>query len=402
VNFELEQHQAAIRRHEMWFNSKSKIKHSTSFAMSSELKRTPLYEEHVAAGGKMVPFAGWELPVQYPAGITAEHHAVRRAAGLFDVSHMGELEVHGERALDFVQHVTTNDASKLEVGQAQYSTLPKENGTLLDDLLVYRFPGHYMLVVNGSNKDRDLAWIRRFAPEFGVEVRDRTDDIALLALQGPRAEAILSRLTDEPLDEIRYYRFATGRVDGRDTVISRTGYTGEDGFELYISAADAVPLWRRLLEVGAEDGLLPAGLGARDSLRLEMGYALYGNDLDERRTPLEAGLGWVVKLDKGPFVGGEALHRQKQEGVRERLAGFRLKERGFPRPGYEVRVAGEPAGEVTSGVVSPSLGEGVGMAYLPAGAAKPGTEIEVVIRDRPIPAVVVRPPFYKHGTVKTG
>lgn len=367
-----------------------------------ELKRTPLYDEHRALGAKLVPFAGWEMPVQYPSGITAEHHAVRRAAGLFDVSHMGELEVHGPEGLAFVQYLTTNDAARLEVGQAQYSTLVREDGTLLDDLLVYRFPEHWMLVVNASNRARDLEWISRFADRFDVEVRDRSDDIALLALQGPLAEAILQRLTDDELAAIRYYRFVEGTVDGRPAVISRTGYTGEDGFELYVAAEHAVPLWRRLLEAGAGDGLIPAGLGARDSLRLEMGYVLYGNDLDERRTPLEAGLGWVVKLDKGEFVGREALQRQKQEGVRTRLVGFRLRERGFPRPGYTVRVGGEPAGEVTSGVLSPSLGEGIGMAYLPPEAAKPGTEIEVVIRDKPFAAEVVRPPFYAHGSVRTG
>lgn len=367
----------------------------------TDLNRTPLHAEHLAAGAKMVPFAGWEMPVQYPSGITAEHQAVRRAAGLFDVSHMGELEVRGDRALEFVQHVTTNDASRLEEGQAQYSTLVQEDGTLLDDLLVYRFPDRWMLVVNGSNKDRDLAWILRFAPDFGVEVRDRTEEIALLALQGPGAEQILARLTGADLSRIRYYWFEEGKVDGRPAVISRTGYTGEDGFELYVSAEDAAPLWRRLLEVGSDDGLVPAGLGARDSLRLEMGYALYGNDLDERRTPLEAGLGWVVKLNKGEFVGREALRKRKEAGPRERLVGFRLRERGFPRPGYKVHVNGEPAGEVTSGVVSPMLGEGIGMAYVPADAAAPGTEIEIVIRNRAIAAETVRPPFYKEGTVRS-
>jgi aminomethyltransferase len=366
-----------------------------------DLNRTPLFDEHVAAGGKMVPFAGWEMPVQYTTGITAEHRAVREAAGLFDVSHMGELEVHGERALEFAQFVTTNDVSRLEAWQAQYSTLLNEDGTLLDDLLVYRLPDHVLLVVNGSNKDRDLAWIRQYADRFGVEVRDRTDEIALLAIQGPKAAGIVARLTDHPLEEIRYYRFATGTVAGIEALISRTGYTGEDGFELYVPAAEAVALWRRLLDAGRDDGLVPAGLGARDSLRLEMGYALYGNDLDERRTPLEAGLGWVVKLDKGEFVGRDALRRRKEEGVRERLAGFRLRERGFPRPGYAVRVGGEPVGEVTSGVVSPSLGEGIGMAYLPVEAARPGTAIEIVIRDRPVAAEVVRPPFYTGGSVRS-
>ncbi|HLL84588.1 MAG TPA: glycine cleavage system aminomethyltransferase GcvT [Longimicrobium sp.] len=365
------------------------------------LHRTPLFAEHVALNAKIVPFAGYEMPVQYPAGITAEHQAVRGAAGLFDVSHMGEFIVRGERALDFVQHVTTNDASKIEVGQAQYSTLCNENGFLLDDLLVYRFPDHYMLVVNGSNRDKDWAWVSRFAGDFGVELEDRTDDIALLALQGPRAQAILARLTDHDLDSIRYYRFAEGTVDGIHTIISRTGYTGEDGFELYVGADDAAALWRRLLEVGREDGLLPTGLGCRDSLRLEMGYALYGNDLDEARTPLEAGLAWVTKLDKGDFVGRDALRRQKEEGVKVRLAGFKLRERGFPRHGYPVEFNGERSGEVTSGTMSPTLGYGVGLAYVPVAAAKPGSEIGVVIRDRAVPAEVVRPPFHTGGTVRS-
>lgn len=365
------------------------------------LHRTPLYAEHVALNAKIVPFAGYEMPVQYPAGITAEHQAVRNAAGLFDVSHMGEFIVRGDRALEFVQHVTTNDASKIELGQAQYSTLCNENGFLLDDLLVYRFPDHYMLVVNGSNREKDWAWVSRFAGDFGVELEDRTDDIALLALQGPRAQAILARLTDHDLDSIRYYRFAEGTVDGIPMIISRTGYTGEDGFELYVGADDAAALWRRLLEVGKEDGLLPTGLGCRDSLRLEMGYALYGNDLDEARTPLEAGLAWVTKLDKGDFVGRDALRRQKEEGVKVRLAGFKLRERGFPRHGYPVEFNGDRTGEVTSGTMSPTLGYGVGLAYVPVAAAKPGTEIGIVIRDRAVPAEVVRPPFHTGGTVRS-
>lgn len=366
----------------------------------SDLKRTPLYEEHLELGGKMVPFVGWKLPVQYPAGITAEHTAVRTAAGVFDVSHMGEFEVRGERAEEFVQYVTTNDVSAMDAGQAQYSTLLQPDGTVLDDLLVYRYADRWMLVVNGANRERDFAAIRPFAERYAVDLVDRTDEIALIALQGPLAEQILARVTNENLAEIRYYRFREGEVDGRRATISRTGYTGEDGFELYLPAADASALWRRLLEVGQVDGLVPAGLGARDSLRLEMGYALYGNDVDDRRTPLEAGLGWVVKLGKGDFVGRDALVRQKEQGVRERLVGFRLRERGFPRPHYGILVDGEPAGEVTSGMVSPSLGEGIGMGYVPAGAAAPGTPISVVIRGRAIPAETVRPPFYRQGTVR--
>ncbi|MDQ3388462.1 MAG: glycine cleavage system aminomethyltransferase GcvT [Gemmatimonadota bacterium] len=365
------------------------------------LLRTPLHAEHAALGAKLVPFAGYEMPVHYPAGITAEHHAVRRAAGLFDVSHMGEFEVRGARALDFVQHVTSNDAARLEVGQAQYSTLLNDEGKLLDDLLVYRFSDHYMLVVNGSNQEKDFAWISHFVERFGVQLTDRTREIALLALQGPRAEAILSRLTGIDLSAIRYYRFAEGRVNGASAVISRTGYTGEDGFELYVNESDAAPLWRRLLEEGGEEGLLPAGLGCRDSLRLEMGFALYGNDLDEGHTPLEAGLGWVVKADKGDFVGREAHLRQKEEGVRRRLVGFRLTERGFPRHGYHLMVGEEAVGEVTSGVLSPTLGAGIGMGYIPAEAAKLGTAIAVSIRDSAVPAEVVRPPFYTGGSVRS-
>jgi aminomethyltransferase len=364
------------------------------------LKTTPLHAEHKALGAKLVPFAGYEMPVQYPSGITAEHQAVRSAAGIFDVSHMGEIEVWGDRALDFVQYVTTNDASRLEVGQAQYSTLPDDEGKLLDDLIVYRFADHYLLVVNASNRDRDLSWLQKHAADFGVELRDRSDEIALIALQGPRAEAILARITDEDLAGIGYYRFRTGVVNGAEALISRTGYTGEDGFEVYVDANDAVALWRRLLEVGAEDGLVPAGLGSRDSLRLEMGYALYGNDLDEATTPLESGLGWVTKLDKGEFVGRDALLRQKEGGVPRRLAGFRLLERGFPRRGYTLQMNGEPICEVTSGVLSPSVGEGIGMAYVTPAAAKPGTLVEVMIRGQAIPAEIVRTPFYKSGTVK--
>lgn len=368
--------------------------------MGGDLKHTPIHAEHVALGGKMVPFAGYEMPVQYPTGITAEHHAVRKAAGLFDVSHMGEFEVRGPGARDFVQYLTTNDVNRIEVGQAQYSTLVNEEGRVLDDLLVYRFLDRYMLVVNASNREKDLAWIQRHAADFEVTIQDRSDDVGLLALQGPKAEAILDRLTDDDLSKIEYYRFAEGTVNGRPAVISRTGYTGEDGFELYVDAADAAALWRALLDAGEGDGLVPAGLGARDSLRLEMGFALYGNDLDEDHTPLEAGLAWVVKLDKGDFVGRAALARQKEEGVKRRLAGFRLLERGFPRQGYAVRTEhGE--GVVTSGVASPSVGEGVGLAYLPTSAAKAGSRVEVLIRDKPVPAEVVRPPFYTEGSVKS-
>lgn len=368
--------------------------------MADGLKRTPLYGEHMAAGAKLVPFAGYEMPVQYRTGIIAEHQAVRTHAGLFDVSHMGELEIRGPQALDLVQYVTTNDASRLAIGQAQYGVICHEDGGCIDDCITYRFDDNYMIVVNASNRAKDRDWIAHHADKLDVDVTDKSDEVALIALQGPRAQKILSGLTKFPLDDIKYYHFGMGDVSGVSAVISRTGYTGEDGFELYIAASDAVRVWRNIMAAGAAEGIIPSGLGARDSLRLEMGYALYGNDIDDRHTPLEAGLGWVVKLDKEDFLGKDALVKQKQEGVRQRLAGFMLKERGFPRHGYEVRVDGEPAGEVTSGTVSPTLEQGIGLAYVPAEASKAGSTLQIMVRDKSVPAEVVRAPFYKNGTVR--
>jgi aminomethyltransferase len=367
--------------------------------MSEGLRKTPLHAEHLALGAKMVPFAGYEMPVQYPTGITAEHRRVRESVGLFDVSHMGEVEVRGPQALELVQRLTVNDASGLSVGQAQYSALCRESGGVIDDLLVYRFPHHFMLVINASNRTKDLAWMEEHARDFDAELTDRSDDVALLAVQGPGATRVLSPLVDQELDTIGYYRFAQGRVAGAPALVSRTGYTGEDGFELYVEAGDAGRLWRELLERGGDD-IGPAGLGARDSLRLEMGYALYGNDLDEDHTPLESGLGWIVKLQKGDFLGRDALARQKEEGVSRKLVGFRLVERGFPRPGYALTDGDTAVGSVTSGVLSPSLGFGVGMGYVPTELAGAGTEIGVQIRNRTIPAVVHRPPFYTEGSIK--
>lgn len=368
--------------------------------MADNLRRTPLYEEHVAAGGKMVPFAGWEMPVQYPTGILEEHRAVRTKAGLFDVSHMGEVDVRGPDALALVQHITTNDASKLEVGQAQYTVMCREDGGVIDDCIVYRFADRYMIVVNAANRTKDVDWIMKHAADRDVMVTDISDEIGLLALQGPAAQGMLEELTSVDLSGIRYYHFAEGMVDDGPAIISRTGYTGEDGFELYVAAGAAAHLWRRLLEVGGADGLVPVGLGARDSLRLEMGYALYGNDLDEEHTPLEAGLGWVTKLDKGEFVGRDALVRQKQAGIERKLVGFLLKERGFPRHGYGVHWQGDKVGEVTSGAHAPSLNVGVGMAWVPAEAGKAGTELDIMVRDRAVPAEVTRPPFYKDGSIR--
>ena len=370
--------------------------------MADALKRTPLHAEHVKLGAKLVPFAGYEMPVQYPSGVAAEHQAVRERAGLFDVSHMGEFLVAGEDAVDFVNYVVTNDVSKVEPGQAQYTVMCQEDGGIVDDLLVYRFADRLRLVVNAANMAKDFSWIESCLRKYGgkdVVLNDESESIGLLALQGPSSEGLLDPVSDLGVAAMGYYRFAEGRVAQVRCVVSRTGYTGEDGFEIYCDAADAPHIWNVLLEQG--DGKVkPAGLGARDTLRLEMGYALYGNDIDEETTPLEAGLGWTVKLDKGEFVGRSALAALKQQGIERRLSGFVLKERGVPRPGYEIRVEGKMVGTVRSGTVGPSVGQGIGTAYLPRSASEPGMPIEVMIRERAVPAEVVRTPFYKHGSIK--
>jgi aminomethyltransferase len=358
---------------------------------AEQMQRTPFHDRHVALGAKMVPFAGFEMPIQYPTGITAEHRAVRERCGLFDVSHMGEFIVRGPGARDFLNYVTTNDVAALEVGQAHYSTLLNERGTVEDDCLVYRFADRYMVVVNASNRAKDYAHIDRERHRFDCSLEDVSDEMALLALQGPDAQRILQPLADVDLESIGYYRFAEARVAGAPAVVSRTGYTGEDGFELYFGAADAGRVWDALLATGA---VTPAGLGARDSLRLEMGMALYGNDIDDTTTPYEANLGWLVKLKKGDFVGREALVRQKEAGVPRKLVGFVLEERAFPRPGFPVFQDGIASGLTRSGTVSPSLGTPIGTCYLPAAGAEPGRTLEVEIRGRRVPGRVVKLPFY--------
>jgi len=372
--------------------------------MTDALAHTPLHDEHVRLGARMVPFAGYEMPVQYPTGITTEHRAVREACGLFDVSHMGEFVVEGRDALEAIQRVTVNDAGRVEVGQAQYTAMVREDGGILDDLIVYRFDDHWMVVVNAANRTKDLEWIRSHTDDLDVEVEDRSEEIGLLAVQGPKARDVVQALSDDDLDAIGYYRFARATVAGVHAIVSGTGYTGEDGFELYVDAVDAPGLWRALLDVGGERGLIATGLGARDSLRLEVGYALYGNDLDEEHTPLEAGLGWITKLGKGDFIGREALAAQKERGVARKLVGLRLTERGFPRPGYPIVRAGsdgtERTGEVTSGTVSPSLGVGIALGYVEVGDASPGTELAVEIRGEPVAATVERPPFYRDGSIR--
>ena len=364
-------------------------------APSHSLKRTPLHDTHAALGAKIVPFAGYEMPVQYPSGITAEHKAVRTSCGLFDVSHMGEFIVRGPGAIDFVNYVTTNDVAALAVGQVQYSTILNDRGTIEDDCLVYRFEDRLMMVVNASNIDKDLMHISRHLDRFDCTIENISDEIALLALQGPEAAQILSTLTDTDLSAIKYYHFAEGTVAGMPSIISRTGYTGEDGFELYFDGSYAPAMWEALTH---GTGVTPCGLGARDSLRLEMGMALYGNDIDDTTTPLEANLGWLVKLKKGDFVGRDALVKQKEAGLTRKLVGFTSPERVFPRHGYPVFYQNQPQGEVRSGTMSPTLSIPIGTCYLPAEAAKEGTAFELEVRGKRVPASVVKMPFYKDAS----
>jgi aminomethyltransferase len=364
--------------------------------VDTALKRIPLHDVHVALGAKIVPFAGFEMPVQYPTGITAEHKAVREKAGLFDVSHMGEFMVRGRQAVEFVNYVTTNDVTALAPGQAQYSTILREDGTIVDDCLVYRAEDRVLMVVNGSNIDKDFAHISQYVGDFDATLEDLSDTIALLALQSPDAARILQRHTTTDLAQIKYYEFTTGTVAGVDKVyISRTGYTGEDGFELYIPAEHARKIWIALTASGE---VIPVGLGARDSLRLEMGMALYGNDLDDNTTPLEASLGWLVKMKKGDFVGRDALVKQKERGLERKLVGFTTEERSFPRHGYPVFANGKPSGEVRSGTLSPTLGIPIGTAYVPPESAAEGSPLEIEIRGKRIPATVQKMPFYKTGS----
>src|SRR5688572_23881707 len=368
----------------------------TTTDAGATLRRTPLHDIHVALGAKMVPFAGYEMPVQYPSGITAEHKAVRDRAGLFDVSHMGEFIARGADAVKFVNHVTTNDVAALAVGQAHYSSILNERGTFEDDCLVYRFDDHLMMVVNASNVAKDLAHISQHLDRFEASIEDVSDEVALLALQGPQAARILQPLTNVDLSAIKYYHFAVGTVAGvPDIIVSRTGYTGEDGFELYFDNAQAGHVWNAITAGGE---VTPAGLGCRDSLRLEMGMALYGNDIDDTVTPLEANLAWIVKLAKGEFVGREALVRQKEQGVPRKLVGFTTSERAFPRHGYPVVCDGQPSGIVCSGTLSPTLNVPIGTCYLPTAHAKPGSELGIDIRGKIIKAEVVKLPFYKNAS----
>ena len=359
------------------------------------MKRTAFISQHQQLGAKLVEFAGFEMPVLYTS-IIEEHKAVRSAVGVFDVSHMGEFLVRGRDALTLVQRVTTNDVTKLSAGKVQYSCMTYENGGIVDDLLVYHMGDHYMLVVNASNMEKDLAWIRSHAAGLDVEVLDASAATSLLAVQGPRSLEALQTLTSADLGAMAYYTSVRGTLAGVPMIISRTGYTGELGFELYFDAAPetGATVWRAVMDAGKAYGIRPIGLGARDTLRLEMGFCLYGNDIDQTTHPLEAGLGWITKLDKGDFVGRDALVRAKEAGLTRRLVGFTMDEpKAFPRHHYEIRSNGSAVGHVTSGTVSPTLERGIGMGYVAASASAPGSALAILIRQSEAPARVVKIPF---------
>ena len=347
----------------------------------------------------MVEFGGWDMPVQYTAGTVEEHLRTRIHAGLFDVSHMGEIEVRGPDAISFVNYVTSNDASKLTDGQAQYTALTTPAGTVVDDLLVYRFAAdHVLLVVNAGTTNKDWAWITSHRRDEDVELSNVSDKYCQIAVQGPEASSILQQLTSTDLSTIKYYYFKEGEVDGVAAIISRTGYTGEDGFEVYAAPEHAERLWNRLLETGnfgSPNGVLPCGLAARNTLRLEAAMALYGHEIDESTTLLEANLGWICKLGKGDFIGRDALKKQKEDGIKRRLVGFEMVDRGIARDGQDIWVNGEKAGKVTSGSPAPYLKKNIGMAYLPVAMAVEGQKIEIDVRGKRITAQVVKTPFYK-------
>jgi aminomethyltransferase len=360
--------------------------------VDTSLKRTPLFSAHVKAGARMVPFGGWEMPVQY-SGIVEEHRTVRAAVGCFDVSHMGEFEVEGPGALPALQRLTTNDVAALEIGQIQYAVLCHEHGGIVDDLTVYRLAAdRYMITVNAGNIDKD--WTHVTAQGGGGRWRNVSETTGLIAVQGPKAEALVGRLAHLDVTRIGYYRFAQGRVAGVATLVSRTGYTGEDGFELYAPAAETERLWNALLDAGRADGVAPIGLGARDTLRLEMRYALYGNDIDDTTNPLEAGLGWVVKPAKGEFLGRAAIERVRAAGPARKLVGIEMTERAVARHGYPVVKDGAPTGVVTSGSYGPSVDRYIAMAYVGSAHAAVGVELGVEIRGQVKSARVVKTPFH--------
>jgi aminomethyltransferase len=362
----------------------------------TELKRTPLFDVHKASKAKMVDFGGWNMPVQY-SSILEEHNAVRNGVGLFDVSHMGEIEIRGPEAAKLVDYVSTNNAAKLKIGQAHYSALLYEHGGFVDDILVHKVSdGEFFLCVNAGNQDKDFEHIRRHN-RFDAEVDFASDRYAQLAIQGPKALATLQKLTDTNLSQIKYYWFTDGTVSGVPARIAHTGYTGEDGFEIYVPPSEAPRIWQEVKEAGHEFGIKLCGLGARNTLRLEAKMALYGHELTASTNPFEADLGWIVKMDKGEFVGRAALEKAMDQQLTRKLAGFEMTERGIGRDGYEVWIDGKPAGWVTSGGPSPTLNKNIGLCYLPAAKAQPGVNLQILIRNAPVSAVTVNTPFYKRA-----
>jgi len=360
------------------------------------LRVTPLNSVHRALGARMVDFGGWDMPVQY-SGIIDEHNAVRNAVGVFDVSHMGEIEIRGPEAAKLTDYVTTNAVHKLKLGQAHYSGLLYEHGGFVDDILVHKVADdHYFLCVNASNQDKDFEHIVA-QNHFDAVVENNGDSYAQIAIQGPKARATLQKLTKVDLGGIKYYWFTDGEVSGTPARIAHTGYTGEDGFEIYVPPADAERMWQLVMDAGAEFGIKPCGLGARNTLRMEAKMALYGHEIDASISPLEADLGWIVKLDKGEFVGRSVLLKQKESGIRRKLIGFEMRARGIGRDGYEVFLNGAPAGWVTSGGPAPTLNKNIGMCYLPTEQSVPETSIQIMIRSQPVDAVTVETPFYKRA-----
>jgi aminomethyltransferase len=360
-------------------------------------KKTPFYDIHERLGAKIVEFAGYYMPIQYRS-MTKEHKRVRKTVGLFDLSHMGEFHVRGEGAWQFIQRAVTNDITNLEIGQVLYTCICYPDGGIVDDLLVYNLGDDYMLVVNASNIDKDFAHLQSLKKSNDVELQNLSDQTALLAIQGPDAQKVLAKMTDYDLESIPFYWSAAAEVAGVEMIFSRTGYTGEDGFELYFPPEHAEKIWDAAAEAAKEFDGEPIGLGARDSLRLEMKYALYGNDIDQSTNPIEAGLGWAVKLDKPDFVGKEAIAKVKAEGVKRRLVGFELKEKGIPRQHYPIVCCGKKVGDVASGTFSPMLEKGIGTGYVFKPHDKVGNEIGIQVREKIIPAEIVKPPFYKNGT----
>lgn len=362
-------------------------------------KKTPFYDKILEAGGRMVSFAGYTMPVQFE-GLIAEHTKVRSSVGVFDVSHMGRVEVKGSQALDFLNYLVTNDVSGLDMYQALYTAMCYPSGGIVDDLLIYRLPDHYFVVINAANNEKDQAWMREQAKGFEVEIVDRTDAMAQLAVQGPKSEQVLAKLTSANLSDVGFYRGLETELAGVKMFVSRTGYTGEDGFELYFPAEHANLIWDKLFEAGADEGIAPIGLGARDTLRLEMKYALYGNDIDKQTNPIEAGLSWVVKFEKQDFIARDVLLKVKEERPSRRLVCLEVQGSGIPRPHDVIVSDGTEVGQVTSGTFSPSLRKGIALGYVKSEHAKSGTELLIRTRRGEVAAVVVKPPFYKEASRK--